>query len=495
MRIADTTAAPSAVSPREPSGVPRRNKIGIAGGEAGLVVSGVVFNTWSLFFLINIAGVPGWQAGVLFLLARLFDAVNDPFLGDLIDRQVDRRPRLWWVRRFSLPASALFVVFFALPFAPGPVLVYLLVALCISSVATTLTSTAVISLIPILARSYDERTGLVSWRVAAGTAVSLVGISGPPVIVLAVTGDSDLAASDPSGWIVMGALFGLLMLVGLTVAAVAIRVPAGGEIVARQRLSVDLLRRLWRLSAFRSVFAMVLVTTLAIIVGTATLPFFLGSVLGMDATQQSVVLGGFFLVAVLSIPLAGRLARRVGKPRALAASVAVYAVGLLLFAFLQPRFDQPLLVLLVVLVAGVGFAGVLVLPNAMVPDVAEFIEEETGERRESLLLTLMTFAAKVGGSLGVFAVALLTSLIGYENGQSVQSEGTQLGLALIVGPLQVVLYALAGWWAWRSPLTRAGFEAVVARVQAGEGRPPGPVPPREAAGSRRPARGAGPPDR
>jgi hypothetical protein len=111
------------------------------------------------------------------------------------------------------------------------------------------------------------------------------------------------------------------------------------------------------------------------------------------------------------------------------------------------------------------------MPNAMAPDVAEFIEEETGERRESLLLTLLTFAVKVGGSVGVFVVAVLTSLIGYENGQSAQTGGTQLGLALIIGPFQVVLYAIAAWLAWRSPLTRDAFDGVVARLSTGSPAP------------------------
>jgi hypothetical protein len=310
--------------PAAPRGVPLRNKVGIAGGEAGLVISTVVFNTWSLYFLVNIAEVPGWQAGLLFLFARLFDAVNDPFLGDLIDRRVDRTPRLWWVRRFSLPASALFVAFFALPFAPGPVLLYLLVALCISSIATTLSGTAVLSLIPILARSYHERTGLVSWRVAAGTTVSLVGIAGPPAIVLGVTGDRDLAASDPSGWVVMGSLFGLLMLRASRSprwrsasrrrrgrGAGAPEQRPAAPAVAPRRLPVGVLpdardqRRDHRRDGRRC-------------------PFFLESVLGMDAGQQSIVLGGFFLTAGAVDPARsapGRAGGQAARPRRLQRAV------------------------------------------------------------------------------------------------------------------------------------------------------------------------------
>jgi beta-glucosidase len=328
------------------------------------------------------------------------------------------------------------------------------------------------SLIPVLARSYDERTSLTGWRMGASLVVSLVGIAAPPAVVLAVTGDEDLASSDPLGWIVMAGLLAAITLVGLVVSLLAVRVPDGGERVARQRLSRALLGRLWRLPPLRSVLLILLVYYTAIIVGTATLPFYLESVLDMDAGQQSIVLGGFFLVTVLSIPLATSAARRLGKTRALAASTLVYCVGLMLFAVVQPRFDQVPQLLLVIAVAGVGFSGAVVLPNAMVPDVAEFIEDEMGERRESLLYTLATFFVKTGGSIGVALVAGLTSLIGYQAGQSAQSDGTQLGLALIVGPFQALLYLLGAWLAWRSPLTRSAFHALADRVRPGDAAAP-----------------------
>jgi hypothetical protein len=55
--------------------------------------------------------------------------------------------------------------------------------------------------------------------------------------------------------------------------------------------------------------------------------------------------------------------------------------------------------------------------------------------------------------------------VGYESGSSVQSDTTQLGLTLVIGPLAAVVFVAGGVLAARSPLTRAAQDLVMTRVQ------------------------------
>jgi hypothetical protein len=178
--------------------------------------------------------------------------------------------------------------------------------------------------------------------------------------------------------------------------------------------------------------------------GNAALPFFLESVLGMGAAEQSLTLGAFYLLSALSLPLWSVVAARLGKPRALAAGAVVYTAGVLLLAALRPTTDALGPLALVVVVAAVGLSAIIVLPLAMLPDLSEFVEDATGVRREGLLYALFGFATKVAGSVGVFGSAIVTSLVGYVPGQSAQDAGTQLGLTVLIGPAAAVVCCSGG---------------------------------------------------
>lgn len=451
---------------RERDALPLRIRWGTAAGEVGGALSWVAQNTWLLYFLVNIVGLPPVAAGTVFIAGRVFDAFLDPVVGDLLDRHVHRVPRLRWVRLSAVPFGVSFALMWAWPLLEGPRFLWALLGLVLHSVLYTCATMAIQSLTPTLATTYDARTRLTGWRVAATVVCSLAAISGPPAIVLLATGDSELAASSPIGWIVMATVIGLLSLIGYAIAAWAIvEPPVAAPSVATARLDLRVLRSIFALRPFRSLLAVHVVLTLAIMIGNATLPFFLESVLGMGAAEQSITLGVFYLLSALALPLWSFAARRMGKPRALAIGTAVYTAGVLLLAALRPTTDALGPLALVVLVAGVGLSAVIVLPLAMIPDLSEFVEDATGVRREGLLYALFGWATKIAGSVGVFGSSIVASLVGYQSGQAAQTAETQFGLALVIGPVSAAVCLVGVWLAARSPLTRAAFEAVRERVR------------------------------
>ena len=66
-------------------------------GEMGVVAPISVSVFFLLFFLTQVAGLSPGQAGVILLVGRLWDAVNDPLVGILSDR-TPNFPR--WGRRY-----------------------------------------------------------------------------------------------------------------------------------------------------------------------------------------------------------------------------------------------------------------------------------------------------------------------------------------------------------------------------------------------------------
>jgi glycoside/pentoside/hexuronide:cation symporter, GPH family len=330
--------------------VPLRTRWGFAFGDIGNALSTITLNTWLLYYLVNIAGFAPVVGGALFLAGRLVDAVLDPVIGDLVDRHVARVPRLRWVRRSTLPFGTTFALLWLLPLLGGPSVLWALLGLVAHSLVFTTATMPMVSLTPVLAPTYDARTSLAGWRVGSGTLWALVAVSGPPALVVATTGESDLASSSSTGWLVMAVLYGVLMVVGYAIATRAIVEPAGATGPAPARLDRAVLAAVWRVRPLRSIIVFSLVLTVGVMVTNATLPFFLESVIGMTAGQQAASLGAFFLLAVAALPLWAAVARRVGKPRALLLGALVYAVALLLLAGLRPTPDElPALALVIAL--------------------------------------------------------------------------------------------------------------------------------------------------
>lgn len=442
-----------------------RTKLAYAGGELGAAGLYVAVNTWLLYYLVNIVQLRPLQAGAAFIVGRTFDALIDPLVGDLVDRRRGRTPLLWWVRRGILPLAAAFVALWWLPSLGGPAFLVATLSFVLFSTAYTFVSMPYLALTPALAPTYDGRTSLTAYRMAVATVASLLAVALPPLLVAVTTGVDELAATPASGWLVMGGVFAALGTAGCLVVLTGVREPPAGVRPPAEPFAWDRLVSVFRVAAFRTVFASFVLITVGMMLTNSLLPFFLESVLGLTASEQTPVLGGLFGIAIASVPLWNLAAGRLGKGRALAVGTVVHTVGLLALVGLRPGPDQPLLLWGLLVVAGAGLAALIVLPWAMIPDVVEFDELAVGRRREGLVYALCTLGQKTASSVGVFASAIVATVFGYDAGRAVQTEDTVRGLAFGLGPGAAVVYAVALVLVLRTP-SRAAHDAVVAALRA-----------------------------
>ena len=452
-------------APEPPSRRPLRVRVAYGASDLGASLTFVAVNTWLLYVLVNVAGVPPLWAGAVFLVGRLVDAVTDPVMGILADRWRDRIGRLPFLRWGAFPLAVAFAaVWWSPDLGPVAAVVYATASFVAFGLAYTVVQVPTMALTPELAQDYDGRTALTSWRIGFGVVASLLAVAAPPLIVLAVAGGGDLAAAGPEGWRAMGVAFGLVALAAyLTTASVVPEparrprpVPAGGGSWTSA----------FRSPGFAAVWGVFLVVTIGLMIVNSMLPFFLESALGLPGEAQTVVLGLLFGTAVLAFPAWGRASEAWGKRAALTVGLVLLAGSVLaLVGFAPAGAVGPTLLGLTVL-AGIGLAAVMMLPWAMLPDVVEFDALAVGRRREGLLYALFTFGQKAAGSIGVFANALVASTFGYVQGSAVQSEATIVGLRAMTGPVAAGVFVVAALLVWTYPITRAKHEAARAELAA-----------------------------
>jgi GPH family glycoside/pentoside/hexuronide:cation symporter len=464
------------VTPPRAADLPLRVRVAYGASDLGASLTFVAVNTWLLYVLVNVAGVPPAWAGAVFVVGRLVDAVTDPIMGVLADRWKARVGRLPFLRWGALPLAATFAaVWWSPALGPGAAAAYAVAAFVAFGLAYTVVQVPTMALTPELAPDYDARTSLTAWRVGFGVVASMLAVAVPPIVVLAVAGGGDLAAAGPAGWRAVGIAFGLVAAAAYLTTATVVPEPKRVAPSAAPGAPATARRDGWA-SAFRapgyaSVWTLFLVVTIGIMLLNSMLPFYLESALRLPGEAQTLVLGTLFGVAVLAFPAWGRASAAWGKRAALTAGLLLLAGAVLALVALAPAGAVSLPLLALTAAAGVGLAAVMMLPWAMLPDVVEFDALAVGRRREGLLYALFTFGQKAAGSIGVFANALAAAAFGYVQGSAAQSEATVAGLRLMTGPVAAGVFVIAAALVWTYPITRARHEAARAELAARDAAP------------------------
>ena len=428
-------------------------------GDLGVALLYVAVNTHFFYFLVNVAGFGAVEAGAVFVLGRLVDAVTDPLIGAASDGLRHSLGRLPFLRRALLPTGLAFVGLFALPLSPVAPLACAVAGSVLFSVAYTCVLMPYLALLPELVVDYDARTRAIGIKSVFTMLATLVAVASPPAIVIAIDGASALARSTPGAWVAMAAILAASSVPPLLLVAYGVSEPArGGGVAAAPAARAGLLAELrsaWRTEGLPQVVYLFLAVTVGLMIANSLLTFYLESVLRLPGETLPRVLAGLVLASILALPLWIALARRLGKRGALAAALALASASLLALVAWVPSGEATWRLAVVTSVNGAAVGGVTMLPWAMLPDVVELDELATGRRREGLLYAAFTFGQKLASSVGVFANAIVIAAFGYVPGMATQSPQTVDALRAMMGPGAVAVFAVAIWLTWRYPVSRA----------------------------------------
>lgn len=161
--------------------------------------------------------------------------------------------------------------------------------------------------------------------------------------------------------------------------------------------------------------------------------------------------------AILFIPLWVWVARRLDKRRAFILGTVSWIGILLVLALL--RSDQVGVAYALAALSGSGIATAYVIPWAMVPDVVEHDELQTGQRREGSYYAFASFFQKLATGAAVWAMGQALYRAGYVTPTLAvpvpeQSRQVIQVIRWFMGPVPAVLLILSILFAWFYPITR-----------------------------------------
>lgn len=458
-------------------------KFGYGLGELGPAMAGSTMIFFQLVFLTNVAGLHASLAGSVLMIGKVWDAVNDPVIGWLSDKTRSRwGRRLPWIVIGAFPVSFFFVLGWMVPgFASGDsqwaLFGYYAAVVLVYNTFYTAVTLSHSALTPEFSEDYDERSRLTSWRMGSSLAGSVGGLL-IALIVFQLLSNS----TDQVRYLVMAITIAILSLLAIAVCVWSIRgVACEAESLRRDREQAQsdigqspghlpIKTQLALIGAnrpFLIVCGIYLFSWLALQFTAAILPYFVVSWLGMAQTQFQMIALAVQVTALVFIPVWGWLCVKWGKKAVYFVGMSFWLVAQTGMIFLTPDFSSWVYVMAIT--AGLGVSVCYLVPNAMLPDVMELDELETGERREGVFYGFFVFLQKMALALGAFIVGQVLGLAGYiasGPGETppIQPDSALFAIRIAIGPLPALAIVLGMVCAAIYPISRTRHAEILRQL-------------------------------
>ncbi len=442
-----------------------KTKLGYGAGEFSSSIFFTITSFWLMNFLTDEVRLSATLAGTALLVGKIWDAVIDPLIGHFSDhtktRWGRRRPYLLF---FAIPFGIAFVLMFRNPGIEAQTgkFIWTMLTYIFFCTVYSFTNIPYNALLPEMTSDYNERTNIAGYKQAFAVIGTLLG-AGAAMPIMA------LFAGRTAGFIGMSAIFGFLAALSLLVTFISVREPERVETKKGDSVFTALK------DAFTNKPFLILLTTwflnsTAVAIMQSMLIYYYKYVF-MDESKVTLAMIFLLVFTILTLPLWVTLSRKLGKKLAYIIGMSLTLLSVTAFAFFADKMGaNPALILMGL--AGIGFASHYVAPWAMAPDTIEYGFARSGVRREGIYYSIWTFVIALGGALAGFLVGQGLDLSGYVPDVA-QSARSILGIRLLIGVLPAIIILIGNIVLAFYPLTKQRYDEVLEtirkRQQAEEG--------------------------
>lgn len=396
-----------------------RDKIGYAFGDFGCNMSFAFINSYLMVFYVTCMKIDAGHFAIIILLAKIFDAINDPIIGGLCDATKPGKEGKFkpWIKWASLPllVSSILMFIYA-PNAPYGVKVAMCLGLyCVWSISYTSVNVPYGSMQSVITTNPSERSALSTWRSIGALLAQL-----PIMIVLPmlVYDEND----NPRGelFIIFVAVMGVIGFISfilvrkMTIERVE---PAAGNSQKFNYLKtlVSFFKNRHMLGVtISTVSYLALMMTVTNSLQYVFMCFFKNTKLISLAT----ILAG--LPVVLGIVLVKPASKKFSKKQLCTYPFAISAVASGIATFV--RFENPYIWIALISIAMFGASFYMVLMWALVADCIDFQEQQTGRREEGSIYATYSLFRKIAQGVGASLVSFAIKMTGYNQNADALSQ-------------------------------------------------------------------------
>jgi GPH family glycoside/pentoside/hexuronide:cation symporter len=450
-------SARAAPQPGEPRKLSLGRKLGFAVGDYACNLYWQSISLFLLFFYTEAVGLSAATAGLIYMIASIWDGMIDPVMGAIADRTRSRWGRYRpYLLLGALPLALSFGLLYWKPDLKGLQLVaWMLGAHMVFRTCYTALTIPYTSLSARITSSSDERSTIAGFRMIFAT-LGGVTVAAATQPMVAAFGGGDGAR----GFFLAAGVFALMATAIFPLVFLATREPersAQAEPVPRP---ADYWHAIRHNHAFWAVMAgIVAAIVCSTVLGKSVLYYFKYYLSDEASSRTALALSA--VSGLLIIPAWVLVTRYIGKRSAWFAATTWGLVGLALFASIDVHSAALMTAFLIyMMVCSLGLALTF---WSMLPDTVEYGEWRSGRRVESFIFGLGQFFLKVALGLGAGVFGLALDLIGYVP-NTVQTPATLKGMkaimvvfptaGLLLGAIAMLFY----------PLKRGVHESIVEQL-------------------------------
>ncbi|MGL5254573.1 MAG: MFS transporter [Brevinema sp.] len=417
-----------------------RDQLGYFFGDFANGMFFMLTASYLTLFYVDVLGLTAASVGILLLVARIWDAINDPIIGGWIDRQPADlvkgkfRP---WIIYMAIPVVIFGILtFFAVPaLISAPIHVRLIYAY-LTYIGFGMSYTAVNipygSLASTMTDVEAERATLSMFRSYGAIAAAFSLNTLLPFVVF----DSNRRPTA-TGFIKLTVILGTIAIISyalcnkLTTERIIVPQKPG-----QQRKMSDTLKGI---SKNRPLIIQMLVGLIVIVL--MLLQGSLAPYLFKDYFQNTgaIAINGLLMLVgtIVVSPFMKPAVAKFGKKMVSVVGLLVYIAAWIVY-LVFPIKD----VVTFFIIAGVGQIGLSCLSLitwAFIPDCIDYQEYVTGIREEGTIYAIYSFARKLGQAGTGFLGAYTLIWVGYVAGQEAQSPETLTNIRLYYGLIPVII--------------------------------------------------------
>ena len=380
-------------------------------------------------------GVSEEAYAIIIILSKIFDAINDIVIGNLVDtKRLSKKSKYMpWI----IAGAVTLVVFNVMIFAPVQGFsqwgkyAWCLGSYCLWSIAYTMVNVPYGSLHSVITDDPQEKVSLSTFR-SIGAALPAI------VIMIVLPGIVYNTTTNAAGEEIQTLKGGTLLPVAVVLSVIAMFVLWGTTKLVTERVdhssSDNAVGFKAMISSTKSFFtnrAMVgatiaSVASVALFNSTMALNNMVFQYFFHDTDKISIAMVGSYAPMIIFMIFIGKFTKKFGKKNVIVSTMLIGAISGIAAIFAPITPDSKGMILYIVCLMGLnlGNAGFQISVWAIVADCIEASYRKTGKSEEGSLYAIYSFFRKLAQGIGQAVVALGLGAIGFAEGETaVQPEG------------------------------------------------------------------------
>ncbi len=403
----------------EPSQViPFSEKFGYALGDFASNLFWMPFVLFGTFFYTDVFGISAMSVGIMLLVTRIWDTVNDPMMGALADRTHPRpglgryRPYLFWI---AIPFGFIgAIAFFTPDLSPTGKLIYAWVTYTAFGMIYTAINIPYSALMSVMSREPEERNSTSFFRMVGAQSAGLLVSSGLMFFVTKL-GNGDMQR----GFFLVMTGFAILAVICFFLTGKMTRERVLPDPKPRGELKRDL-RNIVSCGPWWILFLVSFFTIAAFTLRFGVAAYYFKYYADQTAVKswglfEGGAISAFFtfgtIASLLGVVAFSFLAKRVDKKKMYLALILISGVVSLVFDYLPNTAITAIVLTQVVFSFLTGPTAAILF--AMYTDIAAYIRGRTGTISNGLVMSAGSFAQKFGWAIGGALTGILLGLAGY----------------------------------------------------------------------------------